>query len=73
MAGTLQKQPPEISIRSNLWILIPVVSLIVAILSTNLLLLNYVHVFTAILWTGTDIFMVFLLSPVLRNVNLSTR
>jgi uncharacterized membrane protein len=73
MAGTLQKQPPEISIRSNLWILIPVVALIVAILSTNLLLLNYVHVFTAILWTGTDIFMVFLLSPVLRNVNLSTR
>ena len=73
MAGTLQKQPPEISIQSNLWILIPIVALIVAILSTNLLLLNYVHVFTAVLWTGTDIFMVFLLSPVLRNVNLSTR
>jgi hypothetical protein len=73
MAGTLQKQPPEISIRSNLWVLIPIVALVVAILSANLLLLNYVHVFTAILWTGTDIFMVFLLSPVLRNVNLSTR
>ena len=73
MAGTLKHQPPEISIRSNLWVLIPVVALIVAILSANLLLLNYVHVFTAILWTGTDIFMVFLLGPVLRNVNLSTR
>jgi hypothetical protein len=73
MAGTLQQQPTEISIRSNLWVLIPVVALIVAILSANLLLLNYVHVFTAILWTGTDIFMVFLLGPVLRNVNLLTR
>ena len=73
MAGTLKQQPPEISIRSYLWVLIPVVALIVAILSANLLLLNYVHVFTAILWTGTDIFMVFLLGPVLRNVNLSTR
>lgn len=73
MAGTLQKQPPEISVRSNLWVLIPIVALIVAILSANLLLLNYVHVFTAILWTGTDIFMVFLLGPVLRNVNLLTR
>ena len=73
MAGTLKQQPPEISIRSNLWVLIPVVALIVAILSANLLLLNYVHVFTAILWTGTDIFMVFLLGPILRNVNLSTR
>jgi hypothetical protein len=73
MAGTFQQQPPEISIRSNLWVLMPVVALIVAILSANLLLLNYVHVFTAILWTGTDIFMVFLLGPVLRNVNFSTR
>jgi hypothetical protein len=26
-----------------------------------------------ILWTGTDIFMAFLLGPVLRNVSLSTR
>jgi uncharacterized membrane protein len=46
---------------------------IVAILSANLLLLNYVHVFTAVLWTGTDIFMAMLLGPVLRNVSLSTR
>jgi hypothetical protein len=30
-------------------------------------------VFTAILWTGTDIFMAFLLGPVLRNVSLATR
>ena len=35
--------------------------------------LNYVHVFTAVLWTGTDIFMAFLLGPILRNVSLSTR
>src|SRR5918996_4993606 len=74
MGGTLQQQPPEISIRSNLWVLIPVVALIVAILSANLLLLNYIHVFTAILWTGTDIFIaLLLLGPVLRNVSLSTR
>ena len=29
--------------------------------------------FTSILWTGTDIFMAFLLGPILRNVSLSTR
>ena len=61
------------SLRINIWIVIPIGALIVAILSTSLLLLNYVHVFTAILWTGTDIFMAFLLGPVLRNVGLSTR
>ena len=31
------------------------------------------HVFTSMLWTGTDIFMAFLLGPILRNVSLSTR
>lgn len=44
-----------------------------AIISANYLFLNYVHVFTAALWTGTDIFMAFLLGPILRNVSLSTR
>jgi hypothetical protein len=72
MVNTVQQEPPRISIRSNLWVVIPVGVLIVAILSVNLLLLNYVHVFTAVLWTGTDIFMALLLGPILRNVSLST-
>ena len=44
MASTLQKQPPppKISLLSNLWIVIPSITLIFAILSNNLLLLNYV-------------------------------
>lgn len=54
---------PTISIRANIWITIPIAALIVAILTANLLLLNYVHVFTSMLWTGTDIFMAFLLGP----------
>ena len=75
MVNTIQQQPPppKISILPNLWVIIPIIALVVAILSSNLLLLNYIHVFTAILWTGTDIFMAFLLGPVLRNVSLSTR
>lgn len=73
MTDIMQNEPPRISLRTNIWVLIPIGALIVAILSANLLLLNYVHVFTAVLWTGTDIFMAFLLGPVLRNVSLSTR
>jgi len=71
--NAIQQQPPRISIRSNLWVVIPIGAVLVAILSANLLILNYVHIFTAILWTGIDIFMGLLLSPVLRNVGLSTR
>jgi hypothetical protein len=74
MVNTVQQQPPpKISVLPNLWVVIPIVVLVIAILGSNLLLLNYVHVFTAILWTGTDIFMAFLLGPVLRNVSLATR
>src|SRR5919112_6498962 len=74
MVNTVQQQPPpKISIRSNVWVVIPISAVIVAIISANLLILNYVHIFTAILWTGTDIFMGLLLGPVLRNVSLSTR
>lgn len=69
----LIEQPPKISIIDNVWVGIPIGALIVAIITANFLLLNYVHVFTSILWTGTDIFMAFLLGPVLRNVSLSTR
>jgi hypothetical protein len=72
LESSIQK-PPTISLRSNIWIVIPIGALILAIVTTNLLLLNYVHVFTSILWTGTDIFMAFLLGPILRNVSLSTR
>ena len=75
MVNTVQQQPPppKISLLPNLWVIIPIVAVVVAIISANLLLLNYIHVFTAILWTGTDIFMAFLLGPVLRNVSLATR
>ena len=75
VVNTIQQQPPppKISILPNLWVIIPIVAVVVAIISANLLLLNYIHVFTAILWTGTDIFMAFLLGPVLRNVSLATR
>jgi uncharacterized membrane protein len=65
--------PPTISFRANIWVIIPIGALTAAILTANFLFLNYVHVFSSILWTGTDIFMAFLLGPVLRNVSLSTR
>jgi uncharacterized membrane protein len=68
-----QTSAPPISVRANIWIVIPIAALIAAILTANFLFLNYVHIFSSILWTGTDIFMAFLLGPVLRNVSLSTR
>ncbi len=51
---------PRIPLRGNWWIAVPVAALVAAFESRVFWLLNYVHVFTAILWTGTDIFMGFL-------------
>jgi hypothetical protein len=45
----------------------------VAILTPSLWLLDFVHVMAGGLWTGIDLFMGFIVGPVLRGVTLDTR
>ena len=47
--------------------------MIAAILGPSLWLLDFVHVMTGALWTGIDLFMGFVIGPVLRFVSLDTR
>jgi hypothetical protein len=47
--------------------------MIAAILSPSLWLLDFVHVMAGALWTGIDLFMGFVIGPVLRRVSLDTR
>lgn len=47
--------------------------MIAAILSRNIWLLNWVHVMSGILWTGIDLFMGFILGPILGSVDVSVR
>ena len=44
-----------------------------AILSPSLWLIDFVHVMSGALWTGIDLFMGFVIGPVLRRVSLETR
>ena len=44
-----------------------------AILSPGLWFLDFVHVMSGALWTGIDLFMGFVIGPVLRRVSLDTR
>jgi hypothetical protein len=44
-----------------------------AILSPSLWLLDFVHVMFGALWTGIDLFMGFVIGPVMRGVSLDTR
>ena len=47
--------------------------MVAAIEIDNLWLLNFVHVSTSLIWTGLDLFMGFVLGPILRRVDLSVR
>jgi len=50
-----------------------VVVLIAAILSKDIWFLNWVHVITGAMWTGIDLFMGFILGPILRTLDVSIR
>ena len=55
------------------WALAAIAVMIAAIVASNFWLLDFIHVFTGLLWTGIDLFMGFVLGPILRRVDLSVR
>ena len=55
------------------WSLAALAAMIAAIVAGNLWLLDFVHVASSLLWTGIDLFMGFVLGPILRRVPLSVR
>ena len=67
--------PPESLFRWHyLWYaLAALVVMIVAIAVGNLWFLNFMHVASSLLWTGIDLFMGFVLGPILRRVDVSVR
>ena len=48
-------------------------AMIAVIVSHRLWYLDFVHVFCGLLWTGIDLFMGFLLGPILRAVDIGAR
>jgi uncharacterized membrane protein len=55
------------------WALSAVAVMIAAIGIGNIWFLDFVHVFSSLLWTGIDLFMGFVLGPILRRVELPVR
>ncbi len=64
---------PKIEIVKQWWVLIPIVIMIAAIMSHVLWFLNFVHVLGGILWTGTDLFMGFMIGPIMRRITIQAR
>jgi uncharacterized membrane protein len=55
------------------WALAAIATMIAVIVAGNIWLLDFVHVFSSLLWIGVDLFMGFVLGPILRRVDLSVR
>jgi hypothetical protein len=53
--------------------IVPLIGLAAALISGNLMLLDYVHVMTGATWTGIDLFMGFAMSYVLRSSSTTVR
>lgn len=47
--------------------------LVAAILAGNLWFLDWVHVMSGVLWTGIDLFMGFVIGPIIRGVSIPVR
>jgi hypothetical protein len=49
------------------------VLMVAAIASDSIWFLNFVHVFSGVLWTGIDLYLGFVLGPTMRRLDLSVR
>lgn len=55
------------------WALVLPLIMLVALARHDVRLLNWIHVLSGILWTGADIFLGFILGPVLRRLEIPQR
>ncbi len=66
-------QAPPIDLRNLIWCALAVLVLIVAIQLDNIWLLNFLHVMCGVLWTGIDLFMGFVIGPIMRSLPVPAR
>lgn len=65
---------PELVRWHYLWyVAAALVVLIVAIFAGNFWFLDWVHVMSGVLWTGIDLFMGFVIGPIIRSVSIPVR
>lgn len=75
MTTTAAAAPPLRLIRWDYlwWSLAALVVMVAVIAIGDLWLLNFIHVFASLLWTGIDLFMGFVLGPILRRIDIALR
>lgn len=64
---------PQIRMRNLIWALFAIGVMVVVIVLRDFRLVNFVHVMAGVLWTGTDLFMGFVLGPIMRRIDPQSR
>ena len=72
---TLTVEGPPAIVRWNYvgYALVAIGVMIAAIVSRDRWFLNFVHVICGVLWTGIDLFMGFIVGPILRRIDVAAR
>lgn len=73
--SVLPRPAPAVSIRPAYVIgaILAFAAMIAAIFIENIWFLNFVHVMAGVLWTGIDLFLGFVLGPIMRRLPFDTR
>jgi uncharacterized membrane protein len=64
---------PGIDLRNLLWVALALSVLIITIMADNPWALNFLHVMSGVMWTGIDLFMGFVVGPIIRGLPLEAR
>lgn len=70
---TAQPSAVKVSRQLTWWVLILPTAMMVALMRHSLYWLDYTHVMSGALWTGADLFLGFVLGPVLRRLEPAQR
>lgn len=67
------RREPTLPRQLTWWVFVLPLAMLAALIAHNLYLLDYAHVLSGTLWTGADIFLGFVLGPVLRRLGPDQR
>jgi hypothetical protein len=69
----VREAPKSLQAQVTWWALLFPAIMLVALARHDVRLLNWIHVLSGVLWTGADIFLGFILGPVMRRLEISQR
>jgi hypothetical protein len=69
----VREAPRSLQAQLTWWSLLFPAIMVVALVRHDVRLLNWIHVLSGVLWTGADIFLGFILGPVMRRLDISQR